>query len=240
PCCRPHPLNSTLPPLPLPGSRTHSLCHSYLKVSEPSQGLPQFLFLLHLDDQPIARYDDRTSRMEPLVPWMGAEEATTLMDLERIFRTDLEWLSKLSHQTGENPRNCVVAVSAEPPVGKVTLKVVDEKLEVLTCQAFGFYPKEIQAIWMRDGEVCKYETLLRNVAPNSDGTYYISLSIEIDPKERDRVRCHLEHEGLQEPLDLAFKKETGERLKSYKMSPLGQIRLSKVVHQCWVVLGCVI
>uniref|UniRef100_A0A8C6V9U1 Ig-like domain-containing protein n=1 Tax=Naja naja TaxID=35670 RepID=A0A8C6V9U1_NAJNA len=317
-CCRPHPLNSTLPPLPLPGSRTHSLCHSYLKVSEPSQGLPQFLFLLHLDDQPIARYDDRTSRMEPLVPWMGAEEATTLMDLERIFRTDLEWLSKLSHQTGgEQLQSCLQAPNSpsrlhtwqlvlgcnlqedgdkggflhygyngmdfisfdketlrwvaaqaqaqkvkekwvddprrsqrnkvyleetcierlqrcqsyknktlektEPPVGKVTLKVVDEKLEVLTCQAFGFYPKEIQAIWMRDGEVCKYETLLRNVAPNSDGTYYISLSIEIDPKERDRVRCHLEHEGLQEPLDLAFKKETGERLKSYKMSPLGQI-----------------
>uniref|UniRef100_A0A8C6V9Q4 Ig-like domain-containing protein n=1 Tax=Naja naja TaxID=35670 RepID=A0A8C6V9Q4_NAJNA len=214
------------------GSRTHSLCHSYLKVSEPSQGLPQFLFLLHLDDQPIARYDDRTSRMEPLVPWMGAEEATTLMDLERIFRTDLEWLSKLSHQTGglhtwqlvlgcnlqedgdkggflhygyngmdfisfdketlrwvaaqaqaqkvkekwvDDPRRsqrnkvyleetCIERLQrcqsyknktlekTEPPVGKVTLKVVDEKLEVLTCQAFGFYPKEIQAIWMRDGE----------------------------------------------------------------------------------------
>ncbi|ETE56516.1 hypothetical protein L345_17773, partial [Ophiophagus hannah] len=47
----------------------------------------------------------------------------------------------------------------EPPVGKVTHKVVDERLEVLTCQAFGFYPKEIQAIWTRDGEACVYETL---------------------------------------------------------------------------------
>ncbi|XP_026549643.1 HLA class I histocompatibility antigen, alpha chain F-like, partial [Notechis scutatus] len=96
-----------------------------------------------------------------------------------------------------------------PPVGKVTHKVEDERLEVLTCQAFGFYPKEIQATWTRDGEACKYETLLRNVAPNSDGTYYVQLSIEIDPKERGRFRCHLEHEGLQEPLDLAFKEERG-------------------------------
>ncbi|XP_026578777.1 major histocompatibility complex class I-related gene protein-like [Pseudonaja textilis] len=97
----------------------------------------------------------------------------------------------------------------EPPVGKVTHKVEDERLEVLTCQAFGFYPKEIQATWTRDGEACKYETLLKNVAPNSDGTYYVQLSIEIDPKERDHFRCHLEHEGLQEPLDLAFKEERG-------------------------------
>uniref|UniRef100_A0A670ZN58 Ig-like domain-containing protein n=1 Tax=Pseudonaja textilis TaxID=8673 RepID=A0A670ZN58_PSETE len=100
----------------------------------------------------------------------------------------------------------LVAVSAEPPVGKVTHKVEDERLEVLTCQAFGFYPKEIQATWTRDGEACKYETLLKNVAPNSDGTYYVQLSIEIDPKERDHFRCHLEHEGLQEPLDLILEK----------------------------------
>ncbi|XP_026550320.1 major histocompatibility complex class I-related gene protein-like, partial [Notechis scutatus] len=112
----------------------------------------------------------------------------------------------------QNPRNPILAVSAEPPVGKVTRKVVDECLEILTCQAFGFYPKEIQATWKRDGEIWEHETFHRNVAPNSDGTYYVQLSIDINPKERDRFRCHLEHEGLQEPLDLAFKEETGERL----------------------------
>ncbi|KAG8127371.1 hypothetical protein E2320_014295 [Naja naja] len=103
----------------------------------------------------------------------------------------------------------------EPPVGKVTRKVVDKRLEILTCQAFGFYPKEIQAIWRRDGEACQYETLPRNVAPNSDGTNYILLSVEIDPKERDRFQCYLEHEGLQEPLDLAWKEETGERWRGW-------------------------
>ncbi|XP_060549429.1 major histocompatibility complex class I-related gene protein-like isoform X1 [Pantherophis guttatus] len=96
----------------------------------------------------------------------------------------------------------------EPPVGKVNYKIVDDSLEVLICQAFGFYPKEIQTIWTRDGEACKYGTLHRNVVPNSDGTYYVQLSIEIDPKERNHFRCHLEHEGLQEPLVLSFKEET--------------------------------
>ncbi|XP_032065610.1 uncharacterized protein LOC116503352 isoform X2 [Thamnophis elegans] len=96
----------------------------------------------------------------------------------------------------------------EPPVGKVTRKVVDGSLEVLICQAFGFYPKEIRSTWTRDGEVCQYETLHKNMAPNSDGTYYVLLSIEIHPKERDHFRCYLEHEGLREPLVLALKEET--------------------------------
>ncbi|XP_029142181.1 major histocompatibility complex class I-related gene protein-like, partial [Protobothrops mucrosquamatus] len=101
----------------------------------------------------------------------------------------------------------------EPPVGQVTQKVVSDTIETLICQAYGFYPKEIWATWMRDGEVCQYETLHRNVAPNSDGTYYVWLSIEIDPKERDRFWCHLEHEGLQDPLVLAWKEEPDEKLQ---------------------------
>ncbi|XP_058025480.1 major histocompatibility complex class I-related gene protein-like [Ahaetulla prasina] len=119
-----------------------------------------------------------------------------------LEETCIEWLQRyLSYKNKTKER-------IEPPVGKVTRKVVDDSLETLICQAFGFYPKEIQATWTRDGEICKQETLQRNVAPNSDSTYYVWLSIEIDSKERDRFRCRLEHEGLKEPLVLAWKEET--------------------------------
>uniref|UniRef100_A0A670ZJY6 Ig-like domain-containing protein n=1 Tax=Pseudonaja textilis TaxID=8673 RepID=A0A670ZJY6_PSETE len=120
-----------------------------------------------------------------------------------LEETCIAWLQRYLNSGNSG----LVAVSAEPPVGKVTHKVEDERLEILTCQAFGFYPKEIWATWRRDREVCKYEAFHRNVAPNSDGTYYLRLSIEIDPKERDHFRCHLEHKGLQEPLVLGFKEE---------------------------------
>ncbi|XP_026546784.1 zinc-alpha-2-glycoprotein-like [Notechis scutatus] len=145
--------------------------------------------------------------------WVGDPDWSQISKdyLEKIC---IEWLKKyLSYrkkalESTENPRNSSgVAVSAEPPVGKVIHKEVNDSLEVFICQAVGFYPKEIQATWTRDGEACQDETLHRNVAPNSDGTYYLWLSIKINPKERDRFRCHLEHEGLQEPLDLAFKEE---------------------------------
>ncbi|XP_015685156.1 major histocompatibility complex class I-related gene protein-like, partial [Protobothrops mucrosquamatus] len=266
----------------------HSLCYSCRKVSEPSQRLPLFLSLVHLDDQPIARNGGLTSMVVPLVPWMEVEEAKIFVGLERRFRTRLEWLSKFSHQIGglhtwqviwgcelredgrkggflrygydgmdfisfdketlrwvaaqpqakkvkeeweDHPRwsqrnkvfleeTCIDMMQkclsfqkespkkTEPLVGKVTRKMVDDSLEVLICQAFGFYPKEIQATWRKDGKVYKDKILHRNVAPNSDGTFYVWLSIEIDPKERDRFWCHLEHEGLQGPLVLALKEET--------------------------------
>ncbi|XP_058023758.1 major histocompatibility complex class I-related gene protein-like [Ahaetulla prasina] len=286
----------SLVPRGLCGCSRHSLYYSYLKISESSQGLPQFLSVIHLDDTSVARYDILNRKTVPLVPWIEAMEVKIP---ERMFRADLDWLSKLNPQTGglhtwqvvlgcelredrskggffhygydgmdfisfdketlrwvaaqpqaekvkekweDHPRQsqenkvfleetCIEWLQTyvsyqkealnktEPPVGKVTRKVVDDSLETLICQAFGFYPKEIQAIWTRDGEVCEYETLPRNVAPNSDGTYYVWLSIEIDPKERDRFRCHLEHEGLQEPLVLAWEEKTGERLSICNMSP---------------------
>ncbi|XP_026546413.1 zinc-alpha-2-glycoprotein-like [Notechis scutatus] len=271
------------------GSLSHSLSYFYLYLPEPSGGPPQFSVRSYLDDQPITHFDSLTRKMEPLVPWMEEAEKEMFLVSKRVFRADLEKLSKLSHQSEglhtwqavwgcelrkdrgkggyfhygydgmdfisfdketlrwvtaqpqaqkvkeeweEDPGSsekmkdllenaCIqwlqrylsyqkkeAVQRIEPPVGKVNSKVVDERLEVLTCQAFAFYPKEIQATWTRDGEACVYETLRSNVAPNSDRTYYIRLNIEIDPKERDRFRCHLEHEGLQEPLDLAFKEET--------------------------------
>ncbi|XP_060549428.1 major histocompatibility complex class I-related gene protein-like [Pantherophis guttatus] len=268
-------------------SASHSLCYFYLQLPEPNQGLPQFSIRSYLDDQPIARYDSLTGKMEPLVPWMEEVEKEAFLSPEWVFRTDPK-LSKRDHQAEglhtwqvvlgcelmengskagflhygydgmdfisfdketlrwktaqpqaqkvkekweEDPgwserskffleETCIEGLQKylsyknktlqriEPPVGKVTCKVVNDSLEVLICQAFGFYPKEIRATWTRDGEVCQYETLHRNVVPNSDGTYYIWLSIEIDPKERDRFQCHLEHEGLQEPLVLSFKEES--------------------------------
>ncbi|XP_015681565.1 major histocompatibility complex class I-related gene protein-like [Protobothrops mucrosquamatus] len=252
---------------------------------EPSQGPSQSFIKGYLDDQPIARFDSLTRKMEPLVPWMEEVGNQTFLAPEWVFRNDLEKLSKRDHHAGglqailgcelkeegskrgflhygynrwdfssleketlrwgaahpqaekakekleDDPgwsekvkvfleETCIERLQrylshgkealerTEPLVGKVTRKVVDDSLEVLICQAYGFYPKEIQATWRRKREVGKYETLRRNVAPNSDGTYYVWLSIEIDPKERDHYRCRLEHESLQEPLILAWKEET--------------------------------
>ncbi|XP_053145447.1 hereditary hemochromatosis protein homolog isoform X2 [Hemicordylus capensis] len=93
----------------------------------------------------------------------------------------------------------------EPHIVIVAHKVGQDGLETVICRAFSFYPKEINATWMKDGLVLEKETLRGDVLPNSDGTYHTWLSTEIDPKDRDHhYHCHVEHDSLQKPLDLAW------------------------------------
>ncbi|XP_060094439.1 class I histocompatibility antigen, F10 alpha chain-like [Heteronotia binoei] len=101
----------------------------------------------------------------------------------------------------------------EAPVWRVTRKKGHDGQETLFCQLYGFYPKGIEVAWMKDGEDQKQETFSGGVVPNSDGTYHTWLSIEVDPKERDRYRCRVGHDSLPEPLDLAWKEPaSNERL----------------------------
>ncbi|XP_063147287.1 H-2 class I histocompatibility antigen, Q9 alpha chain-like [Candoia aspera] len=94
----------------------------------------------------------------------------------------------------------------ETPVVTVSSRTeADDGMETHVCRVHGFYPKEIDASWRRDGEVWLQDTLRGSVAPNADGTFHYWLSIRIDPKERGRYRCHVEHDGLQEPVDVSVK-----------------------------------
>ncbi|XP_066469446.1 class I histocompatibility antigen, F10 alpha chain-like [Tiliqua scincoides] len=90
-----------------------------------------------------------------------------------------------------------------PPEVKVTRKDSQEGLETLLCQVHGFYPKEIYVTWRKDGKVRQEDVFRGVVSPNPDGTYYTWLSIEIDPKDRSRYLCHVEHDGVPDPLDVA-------------------------------------
>ncbi|XP_015283981.1 PREDICTED: class I histocompatibility antigen, F10 alpha chain-like, partial [Gekko japonicus] len=118
----------------------------------------------------------------------------------------VEWLQKFVGYGKES------LLRREPPVVTVGRKASYDGLETLMCRAHGFHPKEIDATWTKDGEVWEQETFRGGVIPNSDGTYHTWLSIKIHPEDRDRYRCHVEHDSLPEPLDLAWK-EPGERVK---------------------------
>ncbi|XP_078243357.1 major histocompatibility complex class I-related protein 1-like isoform X2 [Pogona vitticeps] len=92
----------------------------------------------------------------------------------------------------------------EPPAVRVTRVGTSQSLETLACRADGFYPKEINVSWVKDGQVFLQETLRKGALPNADGTFQAQLSLQIDPKERGHYRCHVEHAGLQGPLDVGW------------------------------------
>ncbi|XP_015267879.1 PREDICTED: major histocompatibility complex class I-related gene protein-like, partial [Gekko japonicus] len=92
----------------------------------------------------------------------------------------------------------------DPPKVRVTRKAGPEGRETLVCRLHGFYPKEIEVTWRKDEEFWHHDTFHGGVVPNSDGTYHTWLSVNVDPKDRGRYRCRVEHNGLPEPLDVAW------------------------------------
>ncbi|KAM3844406.1 major histocompatibility complex class I-related gene protein-like isoform 1-T1 [Vipera latastei] len=116
--------------------------------------------------------------------------------LERIC---IEWLEKYLSYGKET------LLRTERPEVMVSRKTeVEDGMETHVCRLNGFYPREIDASWRRDGEEWLQDTFRGSVVPNADGTFHYWLSIRIDPQERGRYRCHVEHDGLQEPLDVAL------------------------------------
>ncbi|KAG8127413.1 hypothetical protein E2320_014336, partial [Naja naja] len=186
------------------GSSSHSLKFIYFAILEPSQGLFDFIGLGYVDSQIIGRYDSNSKKIQPRVSWMEKlreDIPQYLQSVTYLARTQDDLVRK-------DLENMMTHYNMDKETPMVTLSSrmeVEDGMEMHVCRVYGFYPREIDASWMRDGEVWLQDTLHGSVAPNADGTYHYWLSIQIDPKERDRYRCHVEHDSLQEPLHLALK-----------------------------------
>ncbi|XP_070792382.1 major histocompatibility complex class I-related gene protein-like [Pituophis catenifer annectens] len=117
------------------------------------------------------------------------------------------WNDYLEEKCIEFLQKCVMygkdsLLRKEPPVAEVSHTI---QYKGLVCQVYGFYPKEVNVTWREDGEIRTKNTSSSGVLPNSDGTYYTSLSIKVDPEDkRDHYRCYVEHAGLSEPLIVAW------------------------------------
>ncbi|XP_070593172.1 BOLA class I histocompatibility antigen, alpha chain BL3-7-like [Erythrolamprus reginae] len=130
----------------------------------------------------------------------------------------IEWLKKYLSYGNET------LLRTEPPVVTMSSRTeVEDGMETHVCRVHGFYPREIDASWTRDGEVWLQDTFRGFLAPNADGTYHYWISIRVDPKERGRYRCRVEHDGLQDPLDLELNEPTDSK------SNLGLIIIGCVV-----------
>ncbi|NXP42879.1 HA1F protein, partial [Leiothrix lutea] len=82
----------------------------------------------------------------------------------------------------------------EPPDVHVSGKEERGTL-ILSCHAYGFYPKTIAVNWMKGDEIWDQETEWGGVVPNSDGTFHTWARIEALPEEREQYRCRVEHPG---------------------------------------------
>uniref|UniRef100_A0A8C7E3M7 MHC class I-like antigen recognition-like domain-containing protein n=1 Tax=Naja naja TaxID=35670 RepID=A0A8C7E3M7_NAJNA len=95
---------------PLWGASSHSLKYFYTAISEPSQGLPQFVTVGYLDGQVFVYYDSHTQKKQPRVSWIekyvGKEdpqywdrETQISRGNEEAFRVGLEVLRNRYNQS---------------------------------------------------------------------------------------------------------------------------------------------
>uniref|UniRef100_A0A8C6QP95 Ig-like domain-containing protein n=1 Tax=Nannospalax galili TaxID=1026970 RepID=A0A8C6QP95_NANGA len=134
---------------------------------------------------------DYISLNEDLRSWKAADMAAQI--------TQREW-----EEAGEAEGHGAYLEGECLENGKETLQHRPEGDVTLRCWALGFYPADITLTWQRHGEDLTQDMELVETRPARDGNFQKWAAVVVPSGEEQRYTCHVQHEGLPEPLTLRW------------------------------------
>uniref|UniRef100_A0ABI7Z4T4 Ig-like domain-containing protein n=1 Tax=Felis catus TaxID=9685 RepID=A0ABI7Z4T4_FELCA len=141
--------------------------------------------------------EDYIALNEDLCSWTAADTAAQI--------TRRKWeVAGVAEDFRNYAEECAWIGSAESPKTRVTRHPISDREVTLRCWALGFYPAEITLTWQRDGQDHTQDTELVDTRPAGDGTFQKWAAVVVPSGEEQRYTCHVQHEGLPEPITLRW------------------------------------
>uniref|UniRef100_A0A6I8QAE7 Ig-like domain-containing protein n=1 Tax=Xenopus tropicalis TaxID=8364 RepID=A0A6I8QAE7_XENTR len=82
----------------------------------------------------------------------------------------------------------------------------------LHCRVYGFYPRDVEVKWIKNGRDEIHSEEAAQILPNPDGTYQIRVSVGVTPEGGATYSCHIDHSSLEKPLVVKFEPNNGRYL----------------------------